>query len=325
MTTAIIIVNYKTPWHLKECLKSIFEHTTDFHIFLVHNSIDPESIKVSVEFEAQYPKQITVVKHEHNLGLVGGVNSVYEQAIKYERICFLNSDIIVTENWLKELNNVIDEDPSVVQVAPDFNHYYQDPKIWRYVRYTITPKFPKLGARLYKIFMKRNPPRAKDKDRGFVASEEIYNFCSGACNLVQSKCFKERGYFWDPNIIHGYGDDFDTSFYLRKFGKVGATNRSYVFHFLNVSFNKLDPEKANAKAMLQKLNRFYVVDKSADEIKSFLESLSRDELLRLSDVAQEVKLWIEYFGIIAVDKDFSSYIKSLPAKEYAKKLGIWTE
>jgi hypothetical protein len=45
----------------------------------------------------------------------------------------------------------------------------------------------------------------------------------------------------------------------------------------------------------------------------------------LSDASQEVKLWIEYFGIINVDKDFSNYIKTLPAKEYAKKLGIWTE
>lgn len=320
MKTAIIIVNYKTPWHLKECLKSIWENTNNFHVILVHNSIDAESIKVSDFFKSKYPNDITVIVNEKNLGLVGGVNSAYEEAKNFKRVCFLNSDIIVTKGWLDELNNALDENPNAVQVAPDLNHYYEEGKIWRLIKWQIMRRNQVIGSRLYKLLLKFNPPRSKDSDTGFRASNLFYQFCTGACNLVRIEPFIERGYFWDPNIIHGYGDDFDTSYFLRQYGEIGVTNKAYVFHFHNISFNKFSSEKSELKRKLQLYNMLYVINKWEDRIKKDLASLDRDELLRLSESSYEVQMMLKYFGMAEIDLSFKDFVKSTPAREIGMKL-----
>lgn len=319
MKTAIIIVNYKTPWHLNECLNSIFKHTSNFHIILVHNSKDAESLEVTRKFTNKYPNEITVIQNEKNLGLVGGVNSGYEEGIKYERICFLNSDVIVTKGWLDELNLALDENPNALQVAPDLNHNYDEGRFWKIIRWQLMSKGSLVGSKIYKNLLKLNAPRSNDRN-GFSASNTFYHYCTGACNLVRTEPFKKRGYFWDPNIIHGYGDDFDTSYYLRQFGEIGVTNRSYVFHFTNISFNKFHKEREVLKGELQRLNWFYIINKWEDRIKNDLKSLSREELLTLSDSSPEIQIFLKYFGILNVDPEFKEFIKTIPAKKVGERL-----
>jgi GT2 family glycosyltransferase len=314
MKTAIIVVNYKTPWHLNECLKSIFKYTENFHLIVVQNGIDPSSIKVTDKYKKKYPNDLTVIVNEKNLGLVGGVNSAYVEGMKYERVCFVNSDIIVTKDWLKELNVAMDNDQSVVQVAPDVSHYYEESLFWRIIKWQVMRRSPKFGAWVYKLILNFNPPRSSHSEVGFEASTKFYQFCTGACNLVQTKYFKERGFFWDPNIFHGYGDDFDTTYYLRQFGKIGVTNRSYVFHFLNVSFNSFNPTRIQLKQKLQLFNKLYVIDKWKDRLQKDISEMPREELLNLAQHSDEIKTILDYFGLLKVSPGFSEYIKTLPAK-----------
>lgn len=321
--TAIIIVNYKTPWHLNECLKSVFKYTDNFHIFLVQNEPDSQSLKVSAKFRKRYPNQITEYINEYNLGLVGGVNTVYKEAVLYERVCFLNSDIIVTKNWLLELNKALDSAPDVIQVAPDLNHYYKDKFIWRFFKNTVAKYFPRLGNYLYKLSINFNPPRTQDKTTGFLESKQFFQFCTGACNLVKSWPFIDRGFFWDPKIIHGYGDDFDTTFFLRQYGKVGVINSSYVFHFINSSFNMLTEEQKGAKNSLKQWNRYYVVNKWEKEITKELKNFSLDQLMYYAEMPGVINDFLVWSSLTAMTAELKEKIKMLPAKEYAKKLGIF--
>ncbi len=320
---AIIIVNYKTPWHLNECLKSVFKNTSDFHLFLVHNEADKKSLSVSDKFKKLYPELITVKVNKLNLGLVAGVNSVFKEASAFPRVCFLNSDIIVTKNWLSELNRAMDNDSSIMQVAPDLNHYYKESLFWRIIKHKLIPKFPKIGNTIYKNYLNFNPPRSKEKNHEFQESTKFFQFCTGACNLVKIEPFLKRGYFWDPNIIHGYGDDFDTTFFLRQHGKVGVINTAYVFHFINASFNKLKREMTYAKEMLKFWNRMYVVNKWEKELKNEVSKLSLEEFIELSStsgVLADFSLWL------AIKQNYPNvkeWITTLPAKKYAGVLGIY--
>ncbi len=312
--TAIIIVNYKTPWHLDNCLKSVFKNTADFHIYLVQNSPDSNSLKIAKKYLNKYSDLITQVINDKNLGYVGGVNCVYNLAIQHERVCLLNSDMIATSGWLEELNKTFDENENAVQVAPDISQYYQESFPARIIKWQIMKRFPEFGGKLYLFFLKQNPPRSSKPDQGFIADNTFYNFCAGACNLFRTKYFKELGYFLDPNIVHGYGDDFDMSYYLRQFGEIGANNKSYFFHFQNVSFNKL-PARENLKEKIKKLNRFYIVHKWSDRLKKDIDQLDEEELLELAE-HQEVKVILEYFGLLITKKDFKNYIESVPALKY---------
>ncbi|MFS8130974.1 MAG: glycosyltransferase family 2 protein [Candidatus Dojkabacteria bacterium] len=306
MTTAIIIVSYKTPWHLSKCLESVFKHTSNFHIFLVFNSKDSESLKVGLKYKDKYPDQITLTQNERNLGFVGGVNSVYDQAVKFERVCLLNSDTIVTKKWLIDLNEVLDN-PDIVQVSPDSNSYYNDRSWWKYVK--LLPSFISKYSYL-QLKSKTLPTSDYDehfKEKRFYEYDKFYKFCAGFCNVFKSEYFKDLGYFCDPNIIHGYWDDFDLSMYLRQFGKIGWTNRSFVFHFVNVSYNKISEEKKGMKENLNLLNGLYVMNKWIDKIKDQLPEARQD-----SYVSQ---MAFKYLRMLEEKEVTQEYIESIPAKE----------
>jgi len=214
---------------------------------------------------------------------------------------------------------VFDRSPNVVQVSPDLNQYYKENLFWRVVKFSISKKFPKTGARVYRFLLNLNPPKNPSGQTDFQKYTLFYQFCTGACNLVRTKFFKNRGYFWDPNIIHGYGDDFDTTYYLRQFGDVGVTNKSYVFHFVNTSFNILNPQKKNLKEKLQKLNQYYVINKWEERITRELKNFDSEQILDLSYKSDLIKLILEYWGLKKHRPDFSSWIKTIPAKK------IWRE
>lgn len=316
MKTAIITVNYKTPWHIKKCVNSVFKHTKDFHYYFVQNSQDEESLKLCSNLQKKYGDQITIIYNDRNLGYVGGINSAYKYAIKHERVCFLNSDCIVTKNWLKEMNTEMDNNVKIVQIAPDMSHYYDEGLLAKFSKKYVSRLNEKLGRSLYSYFLVKKSPRASMQS-GFQADTNFYNFCTGACNLVRTKYFTNLGYFLDPNIVHGYGDDFDLTYYLRQFGQIGVTTRSYVIHFVNASLKRLDARQA-LKNKIMLLNRLYVVHKWNDRLKAEIEKLSTDKIIEIAD-SQEVAIILKYFGLINSQKGFKDYIASIPAKKFEKE------
>lgn len=312
MKTAIIIVNYRTPWHLKLCLESVFKYTEDFHLIVVQNAPDRRSRKVVKVYEERYPNTVTEIVNEKNLGFVEGVNSAYSTAINFERVCLLNSDTIVTKHWLNELNREMDENPDLVQISPDSNVFYPVPRFWK-----IISKLPLGLNKLSKHQATLHPTKSKDQN-GYRPISNFWQFPGGFCNLFKSEYFKGLGYFCDPNIIHGYWDDFDLSYYLRQFGKVGSTNKSYVFHFLNISFNKISEDKKGMKNRLMLLNSLYVMNKWKERLREDLLNLSKDELLNSTE-SYVVQAVLQYFGIVNVDSEFEKYIQTIPAKEIGEK------
>lgn len=312
MKTAIIVVNYRTPWHLKLCIDSVFKFTEDFHLIVVQNNPDKKSLNVVSKYLERYPNSITQIINNTNLGFVGGVNSAYTKAMEFERVCLLNSDTIVTKHWLLELNKEMDNNPNLVQISPDSNSFYSQSRIWKYIS-----KLP-FGLKKLSVYESYlNPKSAKDK-HGYLPIKQFWQFPGGFCNLFKSEYFVKLGYFCDPNIVHGYWDDFDLSYYIRQFGDVGSTNKSYVFHFLNVSFNKISEDKKGMKERLMLLNSLYVMDKWKERLKKDLNNLSIEDLLNSTN-SYVVQAVVQYFGLTDIKPELSEYINSIPAKEIGAK------
>lgn len=315
--TAIIIVNYKTPWHLNLCLNSVFKYTKDFHIFLVNNSQDKESEKVINKFTQKYPDRITLIRNEKNLGFVGGVNSAYIEAVKYDKVCLLNSDTIVTTNWLKILNSELEEN-KFEMISPDTNAYYSKSRFWK-----IVSTLPFGLNKLYKYNSIINPPKSFTQDIHFkeiktYKYEDFYKFAGGFCVLFYTKHFKTLGYFLDPNIIHGYWDDFDLSMFLKQYGEVGWTNKTYVFHFVNESFRQIKDSKKDLKKLLHFYNGLYVMKKWEKEVKKSLEEMEVNSIYARTD-SYVVNMALEYLALKDTKKDLAKFIETIPAKELGKE------
>lgn len=294
--TAIIVVNYKTPWHLKQCLKSVFKHTSDFFLYVIHNSQDLESYKVTDFFEKKYPDLIKTYKNKENVGLTEGINTCYLDAIQHKRICLLNSDVIVSANWLLNLNKEMDNNQQISQIMPDCNSFYPDSLFWKIIK-LLPLKLNRLQIIQNFLGSPSNPIK-----ESFKPAAHFYDFCGGFCTLFNSEPIINRGYILDTKLAHGYWDDLELSTYLREYGQIGGTSMVHVFHFGGRSI-KLFKKKKDLKEKLSELNGFYVCSKYINNFISNLQTIDPIELIKISREVDVVKLMINYVGL-TLNKDF---------------------
>ena len=111
---SIIIPHYNGHEILNNCLKSLYEFKLhDAEIIIVNNNSSDGSInKIKLDFP-----QVTIINLLENKGYAGGCNHGANHA-NGEFLVFLNNDAEVTENWLIELLNIMDNDPNISSVQP---------------------------------------------------------------------------------------------------------------------------------------------------------------------------------------------------------------
>lgn len=98
MDVSIIIVNYNTRDLLKDCLISIYKHTTeiDFEVIVSDNG----SVDGSIEMLKKEFPQVVLIENNANLGF-GTANNRGLAVAKGKYIFYLNSDTILLNNAVK--------------------------------------------------------------------------------------------------------------------------------------------------------------------------------------------------------------------------------
>jgi GT2 family glycosyltransferase len=114
----IIIPVYGGLHVLKECVKSVMERTTwDYRLTFVDDaSPDPEVLEYLHTLD-----NVTVITNKQNRGFAAtvnrGINSTHNPYV-----CILNSDVIVTEDWLTKMLVALESDPKNCIVNPTTNN-----------------------------------------------------------------------------------------------------------------------------------------------------------------------------------------------------------
>jgi len=98
MDTSIIIVNYNTTQLLINCLKTIYQHTSDvsFEIIVVDNNSPDRSIE---NIKLDFP-DVNLILHSENIGF-GGANNLGATVARGEFLFFLNPDTLLLNNSIK--------------------------------------------------------------------------------------------------------------------------------------------------------------------------------------------------------------------------------
>lgn len=120
--TSIIIVSYNG---LNEttapCLHSIFRATTrnDYEVIVVDNNSTDNTAAYLAELSEREPR-LKYILNTSNRGFAGGNNDGIRIA-SGDYIILLNSDTLVTENWLEGLLEPLSNDPSIGLTGPISN------------------------------------------------------------------------------------------------------------------------------------------------------------------------------------------------------------
>ena len=238
MDVSIIIINYRTPQLIINCLKSIYEHTSGISLEIIVVDNDPENGGKSLVIQ-QYP-EINWIDMDYNSGF-GRANNEGMKIAKGRYFLILNADTLVTDNVIGRCIDRMDKRTDVA--ASGALQLYADGspmpfyKSFNEVRKTffILPPSGAIKNMLDKLF----------PDKQFDNPEQ-HEWLVGAFIVVRKSAIEQAGRFDEDFFM--YGEDIEWCSRLGKTGKL--------VYFNDCTFIHLENNNPFRRTQISWINRF---------------------------------------------------------------------
>ncbi len=228
---AVAILNWNGFDHLNSYLPSVLEHSNEANIYVIDNASTDNSIQL---IKDKFP-DVKLIINSENGGYAKGYNDGLS-SIKEEYLILLNSDVEVTENWIKPVIDLMtsNKDISIAQ-----------PKL---LAHSMKDEFEYAGAAggfidyLGYPFCQGRIFQKMEKDHGqYNENKEIF-WASGACMFIKRSVFEELGGFDERYFAHM--EEIDLCWRAKNLGhKVYYCAESTVYHLGGGTMNSGNPRK----------------------------------------------------------------------------------
>ena len=228
-SVSIIICVYNAPDQTQRCINSIIKKThSAYKIILIDDASEKQTINI-INRLADNHERISIVRNTQNIGYTRSANKGLHLADS-EWVVLLNSDTIVTDNWLQGLLECAYSDPSIRAVGPLSNAagaqsipiaYNEDGK---YPINLLPPEYtPEDMAVLLRQISSKSFPKIP--------------ILNGFCTLINRPTIHEVGYLDEINFPHGYGEENDLCLRFLKAGhRLAIADHVYIYHEKSSSF-----------------------------------------------------------------------------------------
>ncbi len=249
MKLSIVIVNYKTPLLLMQCLASLKKEAPEVtDIIVVDNASNDETIPL---LQSKHP-DIKRIASKTNVGFGRGVNWGITNA-KHEFVMILNPDVIVSPNSLQFLLKQIRADKNIGMIAPKLLlpngeiQYsccrFQSPDVIVYRRSVLGKTT--LGQRRINHFLMKDYDHKEPRDVDWVI---------GGCMLIRRKAAEEVGLMDDRFFL--YFEDMDWCRRLWQAGwRVRYEPRAIMTHY----YRRQSNSQPGVKGLLTPLGRAHFI------------------------------------------------------------------
>ncbi len=195
------------------CIKSIADTCRDLSIeIIVIDDCSPEPASDALSVVTG----IKVIRNERNLGFLASCNFGATLATG-EFLVILNNDLILTGDWLRQMNAVWQQFPDTGLVGAKL--IYPDGRL------------QEAGGIVWRDGSAWNVGRDDDADKPEYNYVREVDYCSGACLLLRREFWIAVGGF-DPTFMPAYYEDVDLAFRVREAGKrVFYQPHAVVVHF----------------------------------------------------------------------------------------------
>lgn len=240
MKTAFVILSYKNVEDTVECINSIMSINTpksDYAIILIDNSEDGQKSLNDIKSRTNVDYAIATSNNGYSHGNNIGIRIAYEN--KFDYICVINNDTIVSSNFLDELLSVITSNKSKTALVAPLIYTYSDGEIWSSGGY-------------YNAF-RCNYVMTREQIQEVREAE----FINGCCILFHRELIDLIGYMDEDYFM--YNEDSDWCY---KIAKLGLKN--YVVPKSNIYHKVSSSSGANSPFQLYYIykNRFLFIKKS---------------------------------------------------------------
>ncbi len=224
----IIICVHNALEDVERCLTSLLEHTTQpYRIILVDDGSSELTAQYLREFAAIH--QPLLLRTEAATGYPRAANRGM-RASSADYLVLLNSDTILTPEWLDRLFACLQSDPKLGMVGPLSNtaSWQSVPKIEDHGDWASNPLPEGISpSRMAQLI-------AAHSGRLYVEMPLLNGFCL----LIRRKLLDEVGLFDEDNFGQGYGEEDDLVLRARKRGwKMALADDAYVYHAQSKSYS----------------------------------------------------------------------------------------
>lgn len=229
MGVDIIIPIYNAYDDLQKCLNSLYQHTnlTENRLILINDNSSDDRIRPYLE--EQKKDNVIVIHNESNKGFSNNINLGMSQSQERD-VILLNSDTIVTKNWVEKMVACAYSDSSIGTVTPLSNN-----------------------ATLCSVpnFCEENTlPEGMSVDQAAVIVEECslkkyprITVAHGFCMLVKRVVINTIGMFDAETFGRGYGEENDFCNRAEQMGYIHVMcDDTYIYHSGTKSFVSKEKE-----------------------------------------------------------------------------------
>ena len=181
--TAVVILNWNGEKMLREFLPSVIKYSQipDTEIYVADNGSTDNSLEVLKTFP-----EVKSIILEKNFGFAEGYNRALEN-INSEYFILLNSDVLVTQNWIEPIISFMESDKKIAAVSPKIKSY------------TEREKFEYAGAAGgfidkfgYPFCRGRIISELEKDNKQYEEISEIF-WASGACLFIRAEYYRSAG------------------------------------------------------------------------------------------------------------------------------------
>lgn len=289
---SIIIPVYKGMHYLENCLKSlvVYKDKCTFEVILIDDCPDDKTINKI----ANSPGLIKLY-NDTNLGFLKTCNRGAEIA-RGKYLCFLNSDTLVTNQWLSNLIAALENDPSIGMIGSmllNDNNTIQD-----------------AGWTMMKSGWGEPIGRGQPIDDGRYTYRRVVDCVTGACFVIEKNFFTNIGML-DLAFCPAFYEEFDLAFRVQKAGKnVVYEPKSKVVHLGSASYGLAERDRLSIEHHDIFVNRY-------KDILAKRPLVNNDFILRHAILQQKSILMIDvsiphidhHAGDVTIDKYLNVFIE----------------
>lgn len=308
MKTAVAILNWNGRKLLEEFLPSVVKYSGQAEIWVIDNSSEDDSVSY---LKSEFP-EIQIIRNSENFGFAKGYNEGIQKIIEIdpdiELFCLLNSDVEVTENWLKPMIELFEENPEIAVAQPKIMDYKNRNK-FEYAGaaggFIDNFGYPYCRGRVFWTL---------EEDKGQYDDITEVFWASGACFFVRTSDFLEMKGFDESFFAHM--EEIDLCWRLNNSGrKIYYCGHSKIYHLGGGTLKTNSPRKT----CLNFRNNLGMLAKNLPKEKRFPVIFCRLVLDGITGV-----IFMFYEGLphcLAVVRAHFGFYKRLPAYLKSSKSG----
>lgn len=228
---AVVILNWNGVKLLEQFLPSVIQYSPEATVYVADNASTDESI----EFVKNNYPTIKIVQNKTNQGFAGGYNDALKH-IDAEIYALVNSDIEVTENWLKPILETFEKEPETAIIQPkilDFKKKDHFEYAGAGGGFIDKYGYPFCRGRIFDTL---------EKDNGQYNDVTEIFWASGACFFIRSVVYKELRGFDEDFFAHQ--EEIDLCWRaLNKGYRIKYNSGSVVYHVGGATLEKSNSKK----------------------------------------------------------------------------------